>query len=681
MSATGSLSNELTKPLLLGSAGEDEMGSDVVPQPQQQPQQQQHYYHQQEQQQQQEPSPEQHHHFQTPPRKRTLSSLNTRWFILGLTCLVMTGNYYSYDTPAALHQQLKDYMMERSEANNDNDNDNNNSSNALFEFNFNLLYTVYSIPNVILPFYSGNISDKFGSSKCTAFFAALTFCGQLVFALGASYRNWQLMLLGRCIYGLGGESITVSSSSMLAKWFAGGEVALALGVNLAVSRMGSVLNNMLSPAIANASSSPPMALYVGAMINLASFAAAIGVMVVDRRAQSKFEKQQRNRALLTASFLEDDHPHLLHPRNYGMEMMDHGSVVTQDEGYDYDNEDDEPPAHLSDVKHFGIMFWLVSLSCVVVYGCVLPFNNIASGVLLERNYFGTPEPAPQCILWYPDQCTSGTLATKLNPSRYADNTPCPGPNYAPVLPSSLNITSKDQQDDSASSSWLSDRYVYHNLQASDVDCIDPFWSHACTKNYCDAQKQATEVAGRVMSIPYFLSATLSPPLGYIVDMIGSRATIASLAPLLLICVHGTLAWGSGSPIVPLIFQGVAYSLFASVIWPSVPLTVADRFVGTAYGAMTSVQNIGLALFPLIIAAIYESTQHYVPSTELFFVALAAFGLIIGVALNYYDKRTGGNLNAVHLKQYYNMMTPEEEEFDATMQQPLSHLRLGASEYL
>ena len=60
--------------------------------------------------------------------------------------------------------------------------------------------------------------------------------------------------------------------------------------------------------------------------------------------------------------------------------------------------------HISDIKKFQPLFWLLSLSCVVVYGCVLPFNNVASGILLERNFFTAP---PECHLTFQDQCADG----------------------------------------------------------------------------------------------------------------------------------------------------------------------------------------------------------------------------------------------------------------------------------
>ena len=42
---------------------------------------------------------------------------------------------------------------------------------------------------------------------------------QLFFALGSVTQSFPLMLLGRCIYGLGGENMSVAQSSLVAEWF------------------------------------------------------------------------------------------------------------------------------------------------------------------------------------------------------------------------------------------------------------------------------------------------------------------------------------------------------------------------------------------------------------------------------------------------------------------------------
>jgi MFS family permease len=148
-----------------------------------------------------------------------------------------------------------------------------------------------------------------------------------------------------------------------------------------------------------------------------------------------------------------------------------------------------------------------------------------------------------------------------------------------------------------------------------------------------------------MSIPYIISACLSPFLGGFVDRFGMRAVIATLAPAVLILVHILLAETTVSPIGPMVGQGIAYSAFAAVIWPSVPLVVQIKLIGLGYGVITSIQNAGLAFFPLIVAAIYQSSgDEYIPTVEYFFVGLACLGVVVGIWLNLYDLSHGNVFN-------------------------------------
>ena len=62
--------------------------------------------------------------------------------------------------------------------------------------------------------------------------------------------------------------------------------------------------------------------------------------------------------------------------------------------------------------------------------------------------------------------------------------------------------------------------------------------------------------------------------------------------------------------------------------------------------MTSIQNIGLAVFPQITAAIYiNNGERYIPQVELFFVGLACVGFVVGLYLNYYDYHHGSLFNS------------------------------------
>jgi len=570
------------------------------------------------------------------------SSLRARWLVLSLACVVMTGSYYAYDIPSALHQQLQDYMPQ----------------SPHFETQFNLLYTVYSIPNVILPLFGGNIVDRCGAPACLALFAFFTVLGSSFLSVGVAAKSWYIMYIGRFVFGLGGESLCVAQSTILSEWFEGKEVAFAMGVGLAVSRSGSILNNVWSPKIAN-DARIEAAFWLGASLTGISLFLAGMIIVIDRRAVKKIRKRRGRSGggleSLSMALLEDAEREQVSGQPAGGDTTENGDKknsrhqrsgdnATRTEGTTAETSCGaaaESEVHITDVMKFGPLFWLLTISCFVIYGCVLPFNNVASGILLERNLFASPPE--NCHLQHSDECTLGYLQEGTNPSldSTGDGICHVAPSQAPLLPSSVNFTTSDSDK---SNTWEETSYVYSNLGPHNVDCGDPFWLEGCTEDYCTKQNDATEHAGKIMSIPYFISALFSPLLGHIVDKIGKRAQLATLASSILLAVHLTMALSDSSPIAPMVGQGIAYSLYASVLWPSVPLTVAKQFTGTAFGVITSIQNIGLAIFPLIVAAVYNASGgKYIPNVEFFFVSCAVAGVVVGIIMIRLDKRTGGKL--------------------------------------
>ena len=71
----------------------------------------------------------------------------------------------------------------------------------------------------------------------------------------------------------------------------------------------------------------------------------------------------------------------------------------------------------------------------------------------------------------------------------------------------------------------------------------------------------------------------------------STAAAATLAG-----VHLALGFSRAAPVAPLVFQGIAYSIYASALWPSMPLVMREDQLGSAYGLITAVQNLGLARY-------------------------------------------------------------------------------------
>ena len=77
--------------------------------------------------------------------------------------------------------------------------------------------------------------------------------GQFLFSLGCSQANMTLMLIGRVIFGFGGETINITQNIMLIKWFKKEELSFPFAITITVSRLGSVLNDVASPQLANVS--------------------------------------------------------------------------------------------------------------------------------------------------------------------------------------------------------------------------------------------------------------------------------------------------------------------------------------------------------------------------------------------------------------------------------------------
>jgi MFS family permease len=58
------------------------------------------------------------------------------------------------------------------------------------------------------------------------------------------------MIIGRIVFGLGGEAINATQSTLIVNWFSPKELSFALGIALSILRFSSVLNDIISPIIA-----------------------------------------------------------------------------------------------------------------------------------------------------------------------------------------------------------------------------------------------------------------------------------------------------------------------------------------------------------------------------------------------------------------------------------------------
>ena len=145
------------------------------------------------------------------PKVKSYRFTNMRWLALTLACINLFGNYYAYDNPQSLQDALQTKL-------------------GLTDFKYNLLYSVYSLPNMILPLIGGHIVDYLGVRTGVVVFSSILLFAQLLVAFGGFVESYGLMIVGRTLYGFGGESLTVAQCTIIANWFIGKELAFAFGL-------------------------------------------------------------------------------------------------------------------------------------------------------------------------------------------------------------------------------------------------------------------------------------------------------------------------------------------------------------------------------------------------------------------------------------------------------------------
>jgi len=138
----------------------------------------------------------------------------------------------------------------------------------------------------------------------------------------------------------------------------------------------------------------------------------------------------------------------------------------------------------------------------------------------------------------------------------------------------------------------------------------------------------------------------TPIFGALIDRIGKGATVMIYGSLILLIVHLTFALTQFPPYIPMILLGISFSLVPAAMWPTMVRLVDEKQIGTAYGIMYSIQNLGLWGFPILAGKILDITNPGNPEVLdytfaiLMFAGLGFMGLLFGYMLKYNDKKYG-----------------------------------------
>lgn len=203
----------------------------------------------------------------------------------------------------------------------------------------------------------------------------------------------------------------------------------------------------------------------------------------------------------------------------------------------------------------------------------------------------------------------------------------------------------------------------------------PFQTFA-VKFFQHVHHTTRDTGGLLSSILTLAAMACTPLFGYLSDLIGKRSMLMMIGSLLIVPVYLSMGYGidlvaffhlpelihikisfldidsfvSPNLLIPMSLMGIAFSLIPAVMWPSVALVVEPKRLGTAYGLMTMIQNIGLSGFNLLIGITNDAfhagagyPQGYIPGMWIFSIC-GVLGIIFAVFL----KRSTRGDGAVNL---------------------------------
>ncbi len=165
------------------------------------------------------------------------------------------------------------------------------------------------------------------------------------------------------------------------------------------------------------------------------------------------------------------------------------------------------------------------------------------------------------------------------------------------------------------------------------------------------------VSGTLTSVIIWGTIVFTPLFGYLVDKKGKRATLMVFGSGMLLAVHLSLALTYLTPFVAMFVLGIAFSLVPAAMWPGVARVVEEKRLGTAYGLMTWIQNLGLFAFPTLAGWVLDATNPTVKPelveagkasydytyTVLMFATLGLAGFLFSFLLKREDAKSGDRL--------------------------------------
>lgn len=151
-------------------------------------------------------------------RRPQVASGAGRWIVLLFVSIAMGANYYIYDSINPLERIFIEQL-------------------GFTATSFGWLNAAYAATAILTLLVGGIAIDRLGTRRAIPVLAFICLAGA---SLTAATGLPLVMICGRALLGLGGESLVVAATTVIARWFRGRELAFAFGLKVTIARLASV---------------------------------------------------------------------------------------------------------------------------------------------------------------------------------------------------------------------------------------------------------------------------------------------------------------------------------------------------------------------------------------------------------------------------------------------------------
>ena len=281
------------------------------------------------------------------------------YLILAMNLFIPFGQNFVFDFP----QSLEDPLM---------------TSLRIDTFKISMLYSAYSLPNLIFSPITGYIIEVIGCHNSAVVYTAIVFFGQTIIYAGILYRNFTVVIIGRGIYGIGGEGLTILQLTINEVWFYGNFLSVSVAWCDIVAVFGLLLGNYLNPELLTVTRTLDMTFFVAALTCFGSALFGLGYYIYHRKFKDKLDSRED----LEESFVEDD----LDEVNKTKAANDKTMKLLPLEDVE-DSQQEKPPEisfGFKSIKYFSATYWILCVVFLFLANCYYQFSNISTEILMNR---------------------------------------------------------------------------------------------------------------------------------------------------------------------------------------------------------------------------------------------------------------------------------------------------------